>query len=223
MPVAILGQQNTFPDPRQADAEGLVAIGGDLSVMRLLAAYQAGVFPWTVEPVTWWSPDPRGIFELDAFHVSRSLRRVLRQEKFRITLDQAFQKVMQGCAEPAPGRSSTWISSGFLEAYRHLHLAGHAHSIECWQGARLAGGLYGVALGGLFAGESMFHRVADASKVALYHLTEHLRRRGYVLFDIQMLTPITRQLGAITIPRHEYLARLRRAVAKPCQFLGGEI
>src|SRR5579859_7821249 len=109
MPLAILGKQNTFPDPRQADAEGLVAIGGELSVARLLAAYQAGVFPWTVQPVTWWSPDPRGIFELDAFHVSRSLRRVLRQEKFQITLDQAFQKVMQGCAEPAPGRSSTWI------------------------------------------------------------------------------------------------------------------
>ena len=189
-----------FPSPRLADAEGLVAVGGDLSVPRLLLAYRSGIFPWTVEPITWWSPDPRAIFELDGFHVSRSLAKVIRQGVFRITMDRAFRRVMQGCAAPAPGRRSTWITPEFIAAYTQLHEQGHAHSLECWQGRRLAGGVYGVAMGGLFAGESMFHRVSNASKVALFHLIEHLRRQGFVLFDIQMLTPITAQLGGVTIP-----------------------
>jgi len=218
MSVAILDLRLRFPNPRLADGEGMVAVGGDLSVPRLLLAYRSGVFPWTVEPITWWSPDPRAIIELDRFQVSRSLGRVLRRGTFRITRDAAFRQVMEGCAAPAPGRRSTWITPEFLEAYTLLHQRGHAHSVECWQGERLVGGVYGVAIGGFFAGESMFHRVSDASKVALYHLVEHLRGQGFGLFDIQMLTPITARLGGVQIPREEYLERLAEAVEKRCGF-----
>ena len=185
---------------------------------RLLLAYRSGLFPWTDDPITWWSPDPRAIFELDAFLVPRSLRRTLRQEVFRVTVDQAFRQVMEGCAAPAPGRRSTWISPVFLEAYTELHRAGHAHSVECWQGGELAGGIYGVVVGGLFAGESMFHRASNASKVALCSLIAHLRARGFTLFDIQMLTPVTAQLGAVTVSRDVYLERLTEAVKRRCEF-----
>ncbi len=214
----ILDARLRFPDPRQAEPDGLVALGGDLSTARLLLAYRMGIFPWTVDPLTWWSPDPRGIFELDQFHVPRSLARVIRKAVFRPTVDRAFQEVMEGCAAPARGRRSTWITDEFLEAYTRLHLDGHAHSLECWQGDQLAGGIYGVAIGGFFAGESMFHQTTDASKIALFHLVEHLKRRGFVLFDIQMLTPITTQLGGTTIPRAQYLQRLASAIEKPCSF-----
>jgi len=215
---AVLGRRLWFPSPSQADAEGLVAIGGDLSLPRLLLAYRSGIFPWTVGPVSWWSPDPRAIFELDQFHVARSLSRVLRHEEFRVTWDEAFGEVMEGCAAPARGRRQTWISPEFIEAYTALHKARHAHSVECWQGKQLAGGIYGVAIGGFFAGESMFHRVSNASKVALYYLIEHLRAQGFVLFDIQMLTPITTQLGATEISRDNYLKRLASALTKPGHF-----
>jgi leucyl/phenylalanyl-tRNA---protein transferase len=218
MSISILDNRLRFPSPRLADAEGLVAVGGDLTVPRLLLAYRSGIFPWTVDPITWWSPEPRAIFELDGFHVSRSLARVIRKAVFRPTVDRAFWRVMQGCAAPAPGRRSTWISPEFIEAYTQLHQQGHAHSVECWQGRQLVGGVYGVAAGGFFAGESMFHRVSDASKVALFHLIGHLRQKGFELFDIQMLTPITAQLGGVTIPRAEYLRRLAKAVAKPVSF-----
>ena len=218
MPITVLDHRLRFPSPQLADAEGLVAIGGDLSVPRLLLAYRSGVFPWTVRPVTWWSPDPRGIFELDSFHVSRSLARELREGRFQFSINRAFRQVMEGCAAPAPGRRGTWITPEFLEAYTELHRLGHAHSLECWQDERLAGGIYGVAIGGFFAGESMFHRVSNASKVALYRLIEQLRQRGFVLFDIQMLTPITAQLGGSAIPRGDYLKRLAGAVERPCAF-----
>src|SRR5271157_3517681 len=125
-----------FPDPRLADAEGLVAVGGDLSVARLVLAYRSGLFPWTVEPVTWWSPDPRGVMELDGFHVSRSLAKVIPQGRFEITADRAFREVMEGCAAPVPGRRSTWITPEFIEAYTRLHGQGQAHSIECWHGGQ---------------------------------------------------------------------------------------
>jgi leucyl/phenylalanyl-tRNA--protein transferase len=205
-----------FPDPRLADAKGLVAVGGDLSVERLLAAYRSGIFPWTVKPVSWWSPDPRGIFELDGIHISKSLAKIIRQGFFQVTRDRAFREVVAACAEPGAGRRDTWISPEFIAAYTHLYEAGHAHSVECWRDGQLAGGIYGVSVGGLFAGESMFHRASNASKVALVHLAAHLRERNFALFDIQMLTPITRQLGAIEIPRAEYLKRLKTAVEKPC-------
>jgi leucyl/phenylalanyl-tRNA--protein transferase len=218
MSVVLLDHRLRFPDPRSANAEGLVAIGGDLCVPRLLLAYRSGIFPWTVEPATWWSPDPRGVFELDGFHVSRSLARVLRQERFQITFDRAFRQVMKGCAAPARGRRSTWVTPEFIEAYTQLHRQGHAHSVECWQDEKLVGGVYGVAIGGFFAGESMFHCVSNMSKVALYHLLEHLRHHKFKLFDTQMLTPITEQLGGINIPRDEYLRRLAVAIARPCEF-----
>src|SRR5438874_6643537 len=155
MRIHILDQRLSFPDPRRADAEGLVAVGGDLSVDRLLLAYRSGIFPWTADPITWWSPDPRAIFEFNGFHVSRSLSRVIEKNIFRITIDRAFREVMEGCAEPAPGRGKTWITQEFIEAYGELHRLGHAHSLECWQGHTLVGGIYGVAIGGFFAGESM--------------------------------------------------------------------
>jgi leucyl/phenylalanyl-tRNA--protein transferase len=210
--------QPEFPDPRSADVNGLVAVGGDLSVERLLSAYRCGIFPWTVNPVSWWSPDPRGIFELDGFHVSVSLEKVIRRKVFQVSRDRAFGEVMAGCAASAKGRESTWISPEFIEAYTRLHKLGHAHSVECWLNGELAGGIYGVAAGGLFAGESMFHRVSNASKVVLFYLANHLHERGFVLFDIQMVTPITQQLGAKEISRADYLRRLAAAVEVDCDF-----
>jgi leucyl/phenylalanyl-tRNA--protein transferase len=218
MSITVLDRRLTFPDPRSANRDGCVAIGGDLSVPRLLLAYRRGIFPWTVHPITWWSPDPRAILDWDRFRTPRSLAIIVRRETFRITTNRAFTRVIETCAAPAPGRRQTWISPEFIEAYTRLHQQGHAHSLECWLGDELAGGIYGVAIGGLFAGESMFHRASNASKVALWHLVEHLRTRGFVLFDIQMLTPVTRQVGGIEIPRDEYLRRLARAVDCPCAF-----
>ena len=216
--VILMDKRLRFPNPKLANAEGLVAVGGDLSVRRLLLAYRSGIFPWTAEPVSWWSPDPRAVFELDGFHVSRSLAKVIRKGALEITLDRAFRHVMEACAAPARGRRTTWISPEFIAAYTELYKQGHAHSLECWRAGELVGGVYGVAIGGLFAGESMFHRASNASKVALFHLIQHLKERGFVLFDIQMLTPATEQLGGITIPRDEYLRRLDDAVRKPCSF-----
>jgi len=218
MAIPILDQRLGFPDPRLANAEGLVAIGGDMSGPRLLLAYRTGIFPWTEDPITWWSPDPRAIIDLDRFHVPRSLAREIRKAAFRITIDQAFRQVMEGCAASSRGRRSTWITSEFLKAYTRLHESGQAHSLECWQEERLIGGIYGIAIGGFFAGESMFHRISNASKVALFHLVEFLCRQKFVLFDIQMLTPITLQLGGIAISREEYLKRLAIAVEQPCSF-----
>ena len=231
MPPALLDHRIAFPDPRCADAEGLVAFGGDLSVERLLLAYRSGIFPWTVNPTTWWSPNPRGIFELDRFHIPRRLVQLMRQcvlqptagtapqkHSFTITRDRAFREVMQGCAAPGRGRRSTWIAPEFIAAYTELHEAGHAHSVECWQRDELVGGIYGVSVGGLFAGESMFRRADNASKIALVHLIGHLRERGFALFDIQMVTPATSALGAVEIPRAEYLRRLNAAVELKCEF-----
>jgi leucyl/phenylalanyl-tRNA--protein transferase len=214
----VLSKNTAFPDPDLADNEGLVAIGGDFSASRLLAAYRKGIFPWTVDPITWWSPNPRAIFELDQFHVSHSLARVIHRGKFEVTIDQSFQAVMEGCAVSTPARGHSWVTEAFIEAYTRLHRQGHAHSIECRLKGELVGGIYGVSIGGFFAGESMFHRVSDASKVALHHLVGHLRQRGFALFDIQMVTPATKPLGATEIPRHKYLQRLSAAVRMKCSF-----
>lgn len=223
---AILDDSLNFPDPSKAantgSWKGLVAIGGDLSVPRLLLAYRSGIFPWTINPITWWSPDPRAVIGLDDLHVSRSLARILRHNPFAITFNRAFRDVMEACACPAPGREQTWISHEFIDAYTRLHEHGHVHSIECWQEERLVGGIYGMACGGLFAGESMFHRASNASKVALFHLVEHLRNRGFALFDVQMLTPVTAQMGAREITRAEYLCRLQEAVNVGCAFTHGD-
>jgi leucyl/phenylalanyl-tRNA--protein transferase len=207
-----------FLDPERADADGLVAIGGDLSPPLLLYAYRRGIFPWFDEssPILWWSPDPRAIFELDGLHVSRRLARTVRSGKFTATVDRAFADVIRGCAH-RPG-DGVWITPDMIDAYMRLHTMGHAHSVEVWHDGQLAGGVYGVSIGGLFAGESMFTRVSDASKVALVHLMERLRQRGFQLFDVQFLNEHTTRLGAIEIPRCEYLRRLRKAVACDVSF-----
>ncbi len=218
--ISHLSDELWFPSPLDAERgelDGLVAIGGDLSVERLVLAYRSGIFPWSVRPITWWSPDPRGILELDRVHVSRSLQRFLRKSPFTVTRDKAFAEVIQGCAT-APREDRTWISRQLVTAYTRLHEAGHAHSVECWQGDELVGGIYGVATGGLFAGESMFHRASNASKVALLHLVNHIREQGFTLFDIQMVTPTTAQLGAVEISRAEYLQRLAAALALDVRF-----
>ena len=203
-----------FPEPTDDE---IVAVGGDLSVERLLLAYRSGIFPWSADPITWWSPDPRAIFELDQFHIPDRLAKTLRSGRFTYTINRAFQKVITACAE-RPGGESTWIGPEFIAAYTRLHKAGHAHSVECWANDQLTGGIYGVSLNGLFAGESMFHHVTDAGKAALFHLVEHLKKRGHQLFDLQMLTPATKQFGAIEIPRAKYLKRLARAMEMECTF-----
>lgn len=207
----------TFLDPQLADDMGLVGMGGDLEPRRLLQAYRQGIFPWYDEgyPVCWWSPDPRAIFELDCFHISRRLRRTIRSGKFTVTVNRTFDQVIRGCADREEG---SWIIPDMIEAYEYLHELGYAHSVEAWSDGKLAGGLYGVALGGLFAGESMFSRQRDASKVALAFTVKRLRSQGFELFDIQMLTDHTASLGAIEISRAEYLSRLKKALKIDARF-----
>ena len=202
--------------------ENLVDIGGELNVTTLLAGYRSGAFPWTVHPVTWWSPDPRAIIDFETFHPSRSLLKFLRKAPFQITVNKAFTQVITACAQAAPNRKTTWITPEFITAYTDMHSAGHAHSLEVWQHGALVGGIYGVALGGYFAGESMFHRVSNASKAALYHLLQHLRVRRFTLFDVQMPTRITLQMGASLIPRRDFLQLLRLAQGLPVTF-GSEL
>ena len=215
-----LSAQRFWGSPAAAGPDGLVGVGGDLSPATLVRAYADGVFPWfnPGDPILWWSPDPRGIFEFDGIHVSKSLARTLKAGRFTTTVNAAFRQVMEGCA--AGRQQGTWITRRMLTAYGDLHTAGAAHSIEVWQpttagGRELVGGIYGVAVGAMFAGESMFHRVTDASKVALVTLGQHLQQRGYTLFDTQMVTAHTTRMGAIEISRSEYLARLAAAVATP--------
>ncbi len=204
-------------DPEAADAKGLVAVGGDLRPATLLDAYGRGIFPWYDEslPVCWWSPDPRAIIPLDRFHVSRRLARTIRAGRFTVSFNRDFAGVMRGCAVRAEG---TWITPDMLAAYEQLHRLGHAHSVEAWQGDELAGGVYGVSLGGLFSAESMYHRQPDASSVALVALVDRLRTRGFTLLDVQMVTQHTAKLGAVEIPRHDYLQKLRGAVSLDVTF-----
>jgi leucyl/phenylalanyl-tRNA--protein transferase len=213
-PAALPPCRYEFPDPARADPEGLLAEGGDLEPSTLIAAYRAGIFPWPYEEheLLWWSPDPRAIVPLEGLHVSRSLARLLRRGRFRVTLNAAFTHVIGGCTD----REETWITPRLRAAYERLHVLGWAHSVEVWgaDGA-LAGGLYGVAVGALFSAESMFHRARDASKVALVALVEHARRVGVTLLDVQVPSAHLASLGAVTIPRREYLARLARAVDRP--------
>ncbi len=186
----------------------------------VLKAYRLGAFPmahWDGR-IYWFSPDPRCIFPLDAFKIPRSLRQTIRRAKFEVRVDTAFARVLAGCADRPEG---TWISPEIARVYGELHARGYAHSVESWQGGELAGGLYGVALGGAFFGESMFTRVPDASKVALVALVERLRTRGFALLDTQWRTEHLARFGAVEIPRREYLRRLRAALDLPCRFSGG--
>jgi leucyl/phenylalanyl-tRNA--protein transferase len=203
----------------EADDDGLVAVGGTLHPDNLEKAYRMGIFPWSSEPaVTWWCPDPRAIFELDAFRVSRSLHKQIRQSGWTFHLDRDFEGTMRRCAEPTADRPSTWISEAFVVAYRELHRRGMAHSVEVYEGDEVVGGLYGVTLGGFFGGESMFRRRSNASKAAVAHLVAHLRTQGFVLLDAQVMTPHLASLGAVEIRRSEFLRRLRQAIAVPVTF-----
>jgi leucyl/phenylalanyl-tRNA--protein transferase len=205
-----------FPRAETADPDGFLAMGGDLKPGTLLLAYGNGIFPWTTNPITWWSPDPRAI--IPAVHVSRSLGRFMRKPGLSVTFDAAFRRVMEECARSRPGRMETWISPQFIAAYGRLHALGHAHSVEVWREGTLAGGLYGVSIGAFFAGESMFSAEENASKVALAAMDRKLRSCGFLLFDVQMMTPHLRSMGAVEIPRSKYLSLLRAAVADSAVF-----
>jgi leucyl/phenylalanyl-tRNA--protein transferase len=218
VPIFRLGRQIAFPDPALAEPDGLIAIGGDLSPQRLLAAYAAGIFPWFDErsPILWWSPDPRLVLEPPQLHVSRSLARTLRRGPYRVTADTAFERVIRRCAEhPRRGQKGTWITAEMIDAYVALHRLGVAHSFEAWAGGALAGGVYGVSLGGAFFGESMFADRPDASKVAFVRAVEWLARHGIALVDCQVRTEHLVSLGAREIPRAEFLARLAATRERP--------
>ena len=211
-----------FPPAEIAGPEGLLALGGRLTPQWLLDAYGHGIFPWPQsdadELLPWCSPDPRAIIEFDRFHVPRRLGRTCRSGRFEVTFDRDFAGVVRGCAT-ADGRiGATWLTRRMIRAYSRMFELGHVHSVETWHEGQLAGGLYGVAIGGLFSAETMFHRVRDASKVALVHLVAHLKARGYRLLDIQQLTSATAQFGVIEIPRSDYLARLAEAMEASAEF-----
>jgi len=203
-----------FPDPRAADEDGVVALGADLSPTRLLHAYDRGIFPWFEGelPPIWWSPDPRAVITADTLHVSRRLERRLRQGLFRFTWDFAFEEVMTACGAMRP--EGTWITDEMLAAYVRLFDLGAAHSLEVWVGDEIVGGTYGVHRGGLFAAESMFHRVTDASKAALVALVRTLARHDVDLIDVQMTTPHLASIGAVEVPRARYLAALAGRVGR---------
>jgi len=211
-----LQSDDPFPPVERAlkRPNGLLAAGADLGVERLLEAYRHGIFPWFGEddPILWWSPDPRMVLPPDALKVSRSLDKTLRNRPHEVRFDTAFRDVMRACAEPREGQAGTWITAGMIDAYCDLHSAGWAHSVETWIDGELAGGLYGVAIGRMFYGESMFTRARDASKIALVHLARHLQRQGFGLIDCQMATAHLASLGAREIPRSEFSRRVAELV-----------
>jgi len=203
-----------FPPAESADYRGLIGVGGELSTEWLLDAYRHGIFPWPTrdELLAWWSPDPRAVIEFEALHVSHKLARTLRSNRFTTTCDRAFTAVMEGCASAQQRAEATWITPSIIAAYARLHQLGVAHSVEVWHDGELAGGVYGVGLGAMFAAESMFYRQSNASKVALVRLVRHLQARGYQLLDVQQLTPHTARLGAGEISRARFLERLAVAL-----------
>ncbi len=215
---------DAFPDPERAlrEPDGLLAAGGDVGVRRLLAAYPRGIFPWYEEgqPVLWWSPDPRAVLRPDALHVSRSLRRTLRRGDFSVTWNRVFPQVVQACAAPRAGQHGTWITQDMHRSFCRLAELGWAHSIEVWTGDSLVGGLYGLSIGRVFFGESMFSRRNDASKTAMVALTDELRRRDFLLLDCQVASPHLTRMGAERMPRHEFLRLLARG-CEPAERLSG--
>jgi leucyl/phenylalanyl-tRNA--protein transferase len=214
--LAWLERDDPFPPVEAAleEPRGLLCAGADLSVARLLDAYRHGIFPWYSggEPILWWSPDPRMVLFCDELKVSRSLAKNIRNKGFEVRIDFAFAKVIKACAGPRKGESGTWLSKDMQAAYLALHRSGHAHSVETWRDGRLVGGLYGVSIGRMFYGESMFSTETDASKVALVGLVEDLRRRAMPLIDCQQRTPLLASLGAREIPRREFLRRVAALV-----------
>lgn len=202
-----------FPDVSLAltEPDGLLAIGGDLSLPRLLNAYQSGIFPWYSEqqPILWWSPDPRFVLFPEKLKISRSLQKTINKNKFKVTVNRNFTNVIQACMKVSrPGQEGTWITDDMVEAYTHLHDQGFAHSVECWYENQLVGGLYGVCIGNVFFGESMFSTMTDSSKVAFVHFVKYLEITGIRLIDCQVYTAHLESLGAIPIPREEFTALL---------------
>lgn len=211
MPVFRLTDELVFPDPRWSTAEGLLAVGGDLSSERLILAYQLGIFPWygEDEPIMWWSPNPRCVLIPGEVYVSRRLERVIRQGRFHLTCNRAFAQVVAACAHVRVNKGEeTWLIAEMQAAYQALHELGYAHSMEAWSGDELVGGLYGVALGKFFFGESMFHLQPNASKVILARLARHLHRKDFALLDCQVSNPHLLSMGACHISREDFLARL---------------
>lgn len=206
-----------FPPTRFASPEGLLAIGGDLRAERLLEAYRHGIFPWysAGQPILWWCPDPRMVLFPADLKLSRSLRKTIRAAKYSVTLDTHFREVTQACAAPRPGQEGTWITPEMIEAYAQLHELGYAHSVEAWMDKELVGGLYGIALGAMFFGESMFARATDASKVAFVHLVRQLQAWGFTLIDCQVTTAHLASLGAEEMARDDFLRRLATALRAP--------
>jgi len=207
---------NTFPDQSRAlkNPNGLLAMGGNLSVDRLINAYKNGIFPWfnDGDPFLWWSPDPRGVLLVGDLHIGRSLKRVINKSEFQFKIDSAFDEVINQCAAPRGSDDSSWITKEMIAAYNDLHLAGFAHSIECWQGDKMVGGLYGVRIGKVFFAESMFRVVDNASKMAVYFLHDYMLETDGKLIDIQIMSPHLKSLGAIDINRDEFLDMVAKLV-----------
>ena len=214
--LTFIGRDDPFPPIERALAEpnGLLCAGGELTTERLLQAYRRGIFPWYSrgEPILWWSPDPRMVLHCAELKVPRSLGKSLRNKGFELRIDSAFREVLKRCAEPRKDGEGTWLGPGMRSAYLGLHEAGYAHSFEIWHAGELVGGLYGVAIGRMFYGESMFSRATDASKVALVRLVRHLAERGFPLIDCQMNTPLLASLGAREIPRRAFLRAMTALV-----------
>ncbi|MCB0853032.1 MAG: leucyl/phenylalanyl-tRNA--protein transferase [Bacteroidetes bacterium] len=213
MPIFALDQELIFPPADLADPNGIIAVGGDLSPERLILAYESGIFPWFSErdPIIWWSPDPRCVLFPQNLKVSKSMRQVMRKDKFSITYDHAFRVVIAACRKaPRPGQNGTWITPDMLEAYDVLHRKGYAHSVEVWENEELVGGLYGVSLGKCFFGESMFARVSNASKVGFITLVRDLIEKGFELIDCQVYTEHLVSLGAEEISRRDFLKKLQK-------------
>jgi leucyl/phenylalanyl-tRNA--protein transferase len=208
-----------FPDVREAlrEPDGLLAVGGDLSVARLSNAYRNGIFPWYSDgdPILWWSPDPRTVLLPDRLHLSRSLRKLLRRQRYGVTMDRDFPAVIKACAEPREPGGGTWLVPEMISAYRALHVRGIAHSVEVWQDGGLVGGLYGVAIGAAFFGESMFSRTDNASKIALVHLCQRLDARGFGMIDCQVLTEHLIRMGAMQVRRTRFIEMLTELRDRP--------
>lgn len=218
LPIFRIPEQHLFPDPELAEPSGLLGVGGDLHPDRVELAYRMGIFPWYSrgEPILWWSPDPRMVMHPSDLRVGRSLKKRVRRADYTITLDRAFDQVITACGDkPRPGQSGTWITPQMKTAYIALHERGIAHSAEAWRDGELVGGLYGVSIGRMFAGESMFAHASDASKVAYVHLVRQLERWGYTLIDCQVHTDHLARFGAGEIPRRDYLHALRAALEHP--------
>ena len=217
--IPFLDSNDPFPPAELAlqQPNGLLAAGADLSPARLLDAYAQGIFPWfgREDPLLWWSPDPRMVLYVRELRISRSLRRTIRSGRFHVTVDTAFPSVIEGCAEPRAGQDGTWITPEMHDAYCRLFEMGYAHSVEAWAGSRLTGGLYGVAIGRMFFGESMFSRQSDASKVAFVHMVAQFGRWGVPLIDCQMPTSHLASFGAREIPRSDFLDQVHELVRQP--------